>query len=57
MWGFLLKTDTGPSERAYIELEGVEVIVKTASKAKFSLEFHSYCLEGALTLFLISVQT
>nr|XP_023650752.1 phosphatidylinositol 3,4,5-trisphosphate 5-phosphatase 2B-like isoform X2 [Paramormyrops kingsleyae] len=45
MWGFLLKTDTGPSERAYIELEGVEVIVKTASKAKFSLEFHSNCLE------------
>ncbi|XP_072573439.1 inositol polyphosphate phosphatase-like 1b isoform X2 [Paramormyrops kingsleyae] len=39
------KPDTGPSERAYIELEGVEVIVKTASKAKFSLEFHSNCLE------------
>uniref|UniRef100_A0A3B3R2H3 phosphatidylinositol-3,4,5-trisphosphate 5-phosphatase n=1 Tax=Paramormyrops kingsleyae TaxID=1676925 RepID=A0A3B3R2H3_9TELE len=34
-----------PGERAYIELEGVEVIVKTASKAKFSLEFHSNCLE------------
>ncbi|XP_029367782.1 inositol polyphosphate phosphatase-like 1b isoform X1 [Echeneis naucrates] len=40
------KTDPNPSmERAWIELDGVEVIVKTASKAKFFIEFHSACLE------------
>ncbi|XP_029020280.1 inositol polyphosphate phosphatase-like 1b isoform X2 [Betta splendens] len=40
------KTDTNPSmEKAWIELEGVEAIVKTASKAKFITEFHSSCLE------------
>lgn len=33
-----------------MELEGVEAIVKTASKAKFFIEFHSSCLEGALSL-------
>lgn len=33
-------------ERAWIELEGIEAIVKTASKAKFFIEFHSSCLEG-----------
>uniref|UniRef100_A0A671M8E8 phosphatidylinositol-3,4,5-trisphosphate 5-phosphatase n=1 Tax=Sinocyclocheilus anshuiensis TaxID=1608454 RepID=A0A671M8E8_9TELE len=31
--------------RASIELEATEVIVKTASKAKFFIEFHSRCLE------------
>ncbi|XP_041846463.1 inositol polyphosphate phosphatase-like 1b isoform X2 [Melanotaenia boesemani] len=40
------KTDSNPSvERAWIELEGIEAIVKTASKAKFFIEFHSSCLE------------
>ena len=33
-------------ERAWIELEVVEAIVKTASKAKFFIELHSSCLEG-----------
>lgn len=37
--------DSG-SERACIELEAIEAIVKTASKAKFFIEFHSRCLEG-----------
>nr|BAO51251.1 inositol polyphosphate phosphatase-like 1b [Oryzias dancena] len=32
-------------ERAWIELEGIEAIVKTASKAKFFIEFYSSCLE------------
>uniref|UniRef100_A0A6Q2YTK0 phosphatidylinositol-3,4,5-trisphosphate 5-phosphatase n=1 Tax=Esox lucius TaxID=8010 RepID=A0A6Q2YTK0_ESOLU len=37
---------TGPStERAWVELDGIEAIVKTASKAKFFIEFHSSCLE------------
>uniref|UniRef100_A0A672ZQL9 phosphatidylinositol-3,4,5-trisphosphate 5-phosphatase n=1 Tax=Sphaeramia orbicularis TaxID=375764 RepID=A0A672ZQL9_9TELE len=31
--------------KAWIELEGIEAIVKTASKAKFFIEFHSSCLE------------
>ncbi|KAE8285791.1 Phosphatidylinositol 3,4,5-trisphosphate 5-phosphatase 2B [Larimichthys crocea] len=40
------KTDLNSSmERAWIELEGIEAIVKTASKAKFFIEFHSSCLE------------
>uniref|UniRef100_A0A7N5ZRR4 phosphatidylinositol-3,4,5-trisphosphate 5-phosphatase n=1 Tax=Anabas testudineus TaxID=64144 RepID=A0A7N5ZRR4_ANATE len=30
---------------AVIVLEGIEAIVKTASKAKFFIEFHSHCLE------------
>uniref|UniRef100_A0A672T7U0 phosphatidylinositol-3,4,5-trisphosphate 5-phosphatase n=1 Tax=Sinocyclocheilus grahami TaxID=75366 RepID=A0A672T7U0_SINGR len=38
------RTELG-SERASIELEAIEVIVKTASKAKFFIEFHSRCLE------------
>ncbi|XP_070692714.1 inositol polyphosphate phosphatase-like 1b [Pempheris klunzingeri] len=39
-------TDLNSSvERAWIELEGIEAIVKTASKAKFFIEFHSTCLE------------
>ncbi|KAI3351631.1 hypothetical protein L3Q82_020466 [Scortum barcoo] len=43
---FISKTDLNSSmERAWIELEGVEAIVKTASKAKFFIEFHSTCLE------------
>ncbi|XP_037316389.2 inositol polyphosphate phosphatase-like 1b [Pungitius pungitius] len=32
-------------EKAWIELEGIEAIVKTASKAKFFIDFHSSCLE------------
>lgn len=36
-------------ERAWIELEGIEAIVKTASKAKFFIEFHSSCLEGMVS--------
>nr|XP_046261218.1 inositol polyphosphate phosphatase-like 1b [Scatophagus argus] len=43
---FSSKTDVNSSmERAWIELEGIESIVKTASKAKFFIEFHSSCLE------------
>ncbi|KAM3866527.1 inositol polyphosphate phosphatase-like 1b [Diretmus argenteus] len=43
---FISKTDPASSmERAWIELECVEAIVKTASKAKFFIEFHSPCLE------------
>ncbi|XP_056089631.1 inositol polyphosphate phosphatase-like 1b isoform X1 [Rhinichthys klamathensis goyatoka] len=38
------RTDSG-SEKAIIELEVIEAIVKTASKAKFFIEFHSRCLE------------
>ncbi|XP_077092352.1 inositol polyphosphate phosphatase-like 1b [Siphateles boraxobius] len=40
------RTDSG-SERASIELEVIEAIVKTASKAKFFIEFHSRCLEDS----------
>lgn len=44
------QTDPNSSiERAWIELEGVEAIVKTASKAKFFIEFHSSCLEGTVS--------
>ncbi|XP_030622256.1 inositol polyphosphate phosphatase-like 1b [Chanos chanos] len=32
-------------DRAWIELETIEAIVKTSSKAKFFIEFHSRCLE------------
>lgn len=42
-------------ERAWIELEGIEAIVKTASKAKFFIEFHSPCLEGKMSHFLIVI--
>ncbi|CAB1325382.1 unnamed protein product [Coregonus sp. 'balchen'] len=43
---FISKTEPSLSmERAWIELEGIEAIVKTASKAKFFIEFHSSCLE------------
>ncbi|KAK1167505.1 phosphatidylinositol 3,4,5-trisphosphate 5-phosphatase 2B-like [Acipenser oxyrinchus oxyrinchus] len=43
---FISKKDPGLSvERACIELEGIEAIVKTASKSKFFIEFHSCCLE------------
>ncbi|KAJ8351240.1 hypothetical protein SKAU_G00227160 [Synaphobranchus kaupii] len=43
---FISKTDPGSSaEKAWIELEGIEAIVKTSSKAKFFIEFHSYCFE------------
>ena len=37
-------------ERAWIELEGIEAIVKTASKAKFFIEFYSSCLEGIVSI-------
>ena len=44
---YLSHTDTNATiEKAWIELEGIEAIVKTASKAKFFIEFHSSCLEG-----------
>ncbi|KAK5864640.1 hypothetical protein PBY51_015869 [Eleginops maclovinus] len=43
---FSSKTETKSGvERAWIELEGIEAIVKTASKAKFFIDFHSSCLE------------
>ncbi|XP_042273976.1 inositol polyphosphate phosphatase-like 1b isoform X2 [Thunnus maccoyii] len=43
---FSSKTDPNSGvERAWIELEGIEAIVKTASKAKFFIEFYSSCLE------------
>ncbi|KAM6953274.1 inositol polyphosphate phosphatase-like 1b [Aplochiton taeniatus] len=43
---FISKTDPKASmEKAWIELEGIEAIVKTASKAKFFIEFYSTCLE------------
>lgn len=32
-------------EKAWIELEEIDTIVKTASKARFFIEFHSSCLE------------
>ncbi|XP_077387269.1 inositol polyphosphate phosphatase-like 1b isoform X1 [Festucalex cinctus] len=38
--------DPGPGvERAWVELEGIEAIVKTASKEKFFIDFSSSCLE------------
>ncbi|XP_038145450.1 inositol polyphosphate phosphatase-like 1b [Cyprinodon tularosa] len=40
------KSDVNSSvERTWIELEEIDTIVKTASKAKFFIEFHSSCLE------------
>ncbi|XP_033991911.1 inositol polyphosphate phosphatase-like 1b [Trematomus bernacchii] len=43
---FSSKTETKSGvERAWIELEGIEAIVKTASKAKFFIDFHSPCIE------------
>ncbi|XP_027865120.1 inositol polyphosphate phosphatase-like 1b [Xiphophorus couchianus] len=40
------KSDSNFSvERAWIELEEIDTIVKTASKSKFFIEFHSSCLE------------
>lgn len=46
---FFFLTDSNPSkERAWIELEGIEAIVKTSSKAKFFIEFYSTCLEGMI---------
>ncbi|KAM6999778.1 inositol polyphosphate phosphatase-like 1b isoform 2-T2 [Tautogolabrus adspersus] len=43
---FRSKTDKNSSiEKAWIELEGIEAIVKTASKAKFFIECNSTCLE------------
>lgn len=47
---FVIQTDLNFSvEKAWIELEGIDAIVKTASKAKFFIEFHSSCLEGMAT--------
>ncbi|KAK7922477.1 hypothetical protein WMY93_009379 [Mugilogobius chulae] len=43
---FIPRTDKKTSiEKAWIELEVVEVIVKTSSKAKFFIEYYSSCLE------------
>ncbi|XP_019726761.1 inositol polyphosphate phosphatase-like 1b isoform X2 [Hippocampus comes] len=43
---FSCKADPGAGvERAWIELEGIEAIVKTASKEKFFIDFSSSCLE------------
>ncbi|KAM9833080.1 inositol polyphosphate phosphatase-like 1b isoform X1 [Syngnathus typhle] len=43
---FSSKTDPGAGvERAWVELEGIEAIVKTASKEKFFIDFSSPCLE------------
>ncbi|XP_036403938.1 inositol polyphosphate phosphatase-like 1b [Megalops cyprinoides] len=43
---FISKADLSACvEKAWIELEGIEAIVKTSSKAKFFIEFHSYCFE------------
>ncbi|XP_014857300.1 PREDICTED: phosphatidylinositol 3,4,5-trisphosphate 5-phosphatase 2B-like [Poecilia mexicana] len=40
------RSDSSSSvERAWIELEEIDTIVKTASKSKFFIEFHSSCLE------------
>ncbi|NXI74881.1 SHP2A phosphatase, partial [Anseranas semipalmata] len=38
---------TSPEPLACIEWESIEVIVKTASRSKCYIEFHSYCLEEA----------
>ncbi|XP_054695729.1 phosphatidylinositol 3,4,5-trisphosphate 5-phosphatase 2-like isoform X1 [Grus americana] len=38
---------SGPEPLACIEWESIEVIVKTASRTKCYIEFHSYCLEEA----------
>ncbi|KAM6057017.1 LOW QUALITY PROTEIN: phosphatidylinositol 3,4,5-trisphosphate 5-phosphatase 2-like [Theristicus caerulescens] len=38
---------SGPEPLACIEWESIEVIVKTASRSKCYIEFHSYCLEEA----------
>jgi len=43
----LFSDPSSGGERVRIELDGLEAIVKTASKAKFFVEFHSACLEGA----------
>ncbi|KFV87854.1 Phosphatidylinositol 3,4,5-trisphosphate 5-phosphatase 2A, partial [Struthio camelus australis] len=37
---------SSPESLACIEWESIEVIVKTASRSKCYIEFHSYCLEG-----------
>lgn len=37
---------SSPEPLARIEWESIEVIVKTASRSKCYIEFHSYCLEG-----------
>ncbi|CAM9369114.1 unnamed protein product [Bubo scandiacus] len=38
---------SGPEPLACIEWESIEVIVKTSSRSKCYIEFHSYCLEEA----------
>lgn len=37
---------SGPEALACIEWESIEVILKTTSRSKCYIEFHSYCLEG-----------
>lgn len=37
---------SGPEPLACIEWESIEVIIKTTSRSKCYIEFHSYCLEG-----------
>uniref|UniRef100_A0A8B9IEY7 phosphatidylinositol-3,4,5-trisphosphate 5-phosphatase n=1 Tax=Anser cygnoides TaxID=8845 RepID=A0A8B9IEY7_ANSCY len=41
------KATGSPEPLACIEWESIEVIVKTASRSKCYIEFHSYCLEEA----------
>ncbi|NXF32166.1 SHIP2 phosphatase, partial [Nyctibius bracteatus] len=38
---------SGPEPAACIEWESIEVMVRTASRSKCYIEFHSYCLEEA----------
>ncbi|KAM6413455.1 phosphatidylinositol 3,4,5-trisphosphate 5-phosphatase 2-like [Rhynochetos jubatus] len=38
---------SGPEPLACIEWESIEVIIKTTSRSKCYIEFHSYCLEEA----------
>lgn len=40
---------SGPEPLACIEWESIEVIVKTTSRSKCYIEFHSYCLEGEVS--------
>lgn len=41
---------SSPEPLACIEWESIEVIVKTSSRSKCYIEFHSYCLEGEVAL-------
>uniref|UniRef100_A0A8C4VCX3 phosphatidylinositol-3,4,5-trisphosphate 5-phosphatase n=1 Tax=Falco tinnunculus TaxID=100819 RepID=A0A8C4VCX3_FALTI len=44
---FVPKKGKGPEPLACIEWDSIEVIVKTTSRSKCYIEFHSYCLEEA----------